>query len=75
VSVVAEHYADMPWKVVEIGRDLEPLDPGWHGGPLSAHEKRRVDELRQITQAKARADLEHELEQLRATREAELWLH
>jgi hypothetical protein len=71
-ELVLEHHKDMPWKLVEIDRDREPRDPGWHGGPLSATEKQRVDSLRQMAKARARADLELELDQIRAAREAGL---
>ncbi|MGB3051147.1 MAG: hypothetical protein WBB42_09120 [Polyangiales bacterium] len=28
-EVVVQHHQEMPWRMVEIDRDLQPLDPNW----------------------------------------------
>jgi hypothetical protein len=71
-DLVEKHHAAMPWKEVEIGRDLEPLAVDWHGGRLCDWEKRRAEDRANTARVKARQDLDDELEAIRSEREAEL---
>jgi hypothetical protein len=70
-ELVAKHHAAMPWKEIEIGRDLEPA-VDWHGGPLADWEKRKLENRQAVARVKARKDLDDELETIRRARLSEL---
>jgi hypothetical protein len=71
-ALVGQHFKDMPFREVEIGRDLEPTVIGWHGGRLSDVEKRRVEGQQVAARVNGLADLDSELEEIRRTRTAAL---
>jgi hypothetical protein len=70
--LVGQHFKDMPFREIEIGRDLEPLDVGWHGGPLTSVEQRRLESQAVVARVNGLADLDSELEEIRRTRTAAL---
>jgi hypothetical protein len=71
-ALVGQHHAQMPFREVEIGRDLEPLDVGWHGGRLADWERRKLESQAIVARVGALTDLDDELEQIRRERVAEL---
>jgi hypothetical protein len=73
-DLVEKHAKDMPFREVEIGRDLEPPAVDWHGGRLCDWEKRKLEDRANTARVRARQDLDAELEAIRSEREAELGL-
>jgi hypothetical protein len=71
-ALVQQHHKDMPFREIEIDRNLEPLVVGWHGGPLADWEKRRVEGRAVVARVGALADLDTELEAIRRFRTAQL---
>jgi hypothetical protein len=71
-ELVAKHHAQMPFREIEIGRDLEPLDVGWHGGRLADWERRKLESQAVVARVGALTDLDTELEEIRRTRTAAL---
>jgi hypothetical protein len=71
-DLVEKYHASMPWKQVQIGRDLEPTDVHWHGGRLSDVEKRRVEGQAIAARVRGLESLDDELETIRRERTAQL---
>ena len=71
-DLVDQHHASMTWKDVPITRELEPVDPAWHGGPLARWEQEALRRRMLAERQRKRAALEAEIDQLRATRASEL---
>jgi hypothetical protein len=72
MTLVGQHHASMTWRDVAITGELEPVDPGWHGGPLQAWEKQKLNRRRQQAKREAHKALDAEVEAFRAQRAAEL---
>jgi hypothetical protein len=73
-ALLDKHRHEMPWREVEIGRDLEPLRIDWHSGPLAEWEKRKRDSRNRVAKVKAREGLNAEVEAFRLKRSADLGL-
>lgn len=67
-----EHHASMTWRDVLITPELEAVDIDWHGGPLQAWEKQKLDRRKRQAKRLARINLDAEVEAFRKQREAEL---
>jgi hypothetical protein len=71
-SLLAEHHAQMPWRLTEITRGLEPVSVNWHHGRLEAWEIRKAANLKNVARVRELQALDDELEQIRRRRLAEL---
>jgi hypothetical protein len=71
-ELVQKHASEMPFKTVQIGRDLEPLAVAWHHGRLADWEKRKLEGQAVAARVRGLANLDDELEAIRRERTAQL---